>query len=65
MNLSPQARVATAVAPFVAAVVLRLILGKGRFTRIGISVATVWFVVNVLIAPYSPKMQQEILGWFR
>ena len=59
-ELSPHARVATAILPFVAALVLRLILGKGRFTGLLVSVSTVWFAINVLLAPYSASMRHDI-----
>lgn len=59
-DLSPHARVLTAVAPFVLAMALRLILGKNGLTKMLISAGTIWFVVNVLMAPYSPRMRQDI-----
>jgi hypothetical protein len=59
-DLSPHARVATAVAPFAAAVVLRVVLGKNRLTRALISLGTMWFAINVLMAPYSARMRQDI-----
>ncbi len=59
--LSPHARVATALIPFLAALVLRLLFGKNRVTRTALSVATMWFAINVLIAPYSVEMRREIL----
>jgi hypothetical protein len=65
---SPHARVATAVLPFAAAMLLRLILGKNRVTRALISLSTTWFTVNVLMAPLSERMQRDILNvrsWFR
>lgn len=46
--------------PFLAALILRLIIGKNRFTRVVLSLATMWFAANVLMAPYSVKMRQEI-----
>lgn len=58
--ISPHARVATALIPFLAALILRLIIGKNRFTRVVLSMATMWFAANVLMAPYSVKMRQEI-----
>ena len=58
--LSPHARVVTAVAPFALAVVLRLVLGRSRFTRTLISLGTMWFAINVMAAPYSERMQEEI-----
>jgi hypothetical protein len=59
-NLSPHARVATAVLPFVVAMVLRLALGRGRLTSWLITGSTVWFAINVLAAPYSARMRQDI-----
>ncbi len=60
--LSPHARVATAVAPFAAAMLLRLLAGKNRLTRALISLSTLWFLVNVLLAPYSTGMQDDLLA---
>jgi len=67
-HLSPHARVATAVLPFVAAIVLRLILGKNQVTRVLLSVSTTWFAINVLMAPLSEEMRRDIFdvrSWFR
>jgi hypothetical protein len=67
-DLSPHARVATAVLPFVAAMLLRLILGKNRLTQVLVSMSTTWFAVNVLLAPLSDGMRRDILdvrSWFR
>src|SRR5215472_7837608 len=53
-KLSPHARVATALIPFIGAIiVLRLISGKNRFRRTVLSLATMWFAINLLVAPYS------------
>ena len=59
-DFSPYARVTTAVAPFVGAVILRLIFGKNRFTQILLSLATLWFCANILMAPYSEQMQEDL-----
>jgi hypothetical protein len=59
-DLSPHARVATAVLPFALAVVLRIVLGRNRLTRALVSLGTMWFVVNILMAPYSVRMRQDI-----
>ena len=67
-DLSPYARVATALLPFVAAIVLRLILGKNQVTRVLLSVSTTWFAINVLMAPLSEEMRRDIFdvrSWFR
>ena len=60
-DLTPHARVLTAVLPFVVAVVLRVVVGRNKLTRALISIGTMWFVVNVLMAPYSSRMRQDIL----
>jgi len=59
-DLSPYARVTTAIAPFVLAVILRLVLGKNRLTRILFSISATWLVVNVMLAPYSLPMQRDL-----
>ena len=67
-HLSPYARVLTAVMPFVLTIALRFIYGKNRATQVLLSISTVWFAVNVLLAPYSLRMQQDIAqvrAWFR
>ncbi len=40
---------------------LRLILGRNQLTRLLISAATTWFAINILLAPYSVGMRQDIL----
>jgi hypothetical protein len=60
-DLSPHARVATAVAPFVFAILMRLFLGKNRFTQVLLSLSTMWFAANVLLAPYSAGMRQDLM----
>jgi hypothetical protein len=67
-DLSPHARVVTAVLPFVVAMVLRFILGKNRVTHVLLSVSTTWFAINVLMTPFSEGMRRDILdlrAWFR
>ena len=59
-SLSPYARVSTALAPFVLAVVLRMILGGNRLTRILFSISTTWLAINVLLTPYSSYMQRDL-----
>ena len=58
--LSPNARVGTAVIPFVAAMALRLLVGKNRFTATFISLTITWFAANILMAPYSSRMRADI-----
>jgi hypothetical protein len=59
-NLSPHVRVATAVTPFVVAIGMRFLLGANALTRWMLTLSTVWFVANVLMAPYSAVMRQDI-----
>lgn len=59
-NLSPHARVATALAPFLLAIALRLILGKNKMTRLLLSLSTTWFAINILLTPYSARMQEDL-----
>ena len=61
-RLSPYARVVTAVMPFLSAIVLRLIFGKNRFTRGLLSISTIWFALNVFLAPYSYGMRQDLVN---
>ena len=67
-HLSPYARVLTAVIPFLLAIAIRFIYGKNRATQVLLSISTMWFAVNVLLAPYSAGMQRDIAqvrAWFR
>jgi len=59
-DLSPHARVATAVAPFLLALVLRVLFGKNRVTQILLSISTTWFAINILMAPYSASMREDL-----
>jgi len=59
-GLSPHARVATAVLPFVLVMVARIVWGKSRIMGWLITLSTVWFAINVLMAPYSAAMRQDI-----
>jgi len=61
-TLSPHARIATAVLPVVLAMAARIIWGSNRITKTLLSLCTIWFVVNVVIAPYSDGMRQDILN---
>jgi hypothetical protein len=60
-DLSPHVGVATAVLPFVVAMLLRLVLGKSRLAGVLISLSTAWFALNVFVAPYSPGMQEDLI----
>ena len=59
-GLSPHARVVTAVLPFAVAIFVRLVLGNNQLTRWLISLSVLWFAANVLMAPYSAGMRQDI-----
>jgi hypothetical protein len=59
--LTPELRVQVAVAPVVIALLLRLILGKTQFTRWTIALGTMWFAINVLLAPYSAGIRQDLM----
>jgi hypothetical protein len=59
-ELSPHARVATAVTPFLLAMLARLVWGKSQTMSWLITLSTMWFVVIVLMAPYSATLRQEI-----
>jgi hypothetical protein len=60
-SLTPDARVATAAVPFVIAMLLRWILGRTQFTRWAVTVSTMWFAINVLLAPYSAGVRQDLI----
>jgi hypothetical protein len=59
-QLSPYMRVATAIAPFVITLLMRVLLGGNALTRWMITLSTFWFAANVLMAPYSAGMRQDI-----
>lgn len=58
--VNPYVRVTTAVCPFAVAIAVRLFFGRNRFTTWMVSVSTMWFLLNVLLAPYSPGMRDDI-----
>ena len=58
--LSPYARIATAVAPFLAALVIRVIVGKSRLTGWLITIGTIWLAASILLAPFSGGMLQDV-----
>ena len=59
-QLSPHMRVATAVLPFAVAIAMRLLLGGNALTRWLVTLSTMWFAANILMAPYSAGMRQDI-----
>ena len=60
-DLSPLARIMTAAAPFAGALILRVAFGGHRVLRWLVALTTFWFVLNVLLAPYSANVRQDIL----
>ena len=60
-GFTPDQQVMTAVIPFVVAMLLRLLLGRTQFTRWSITLGTMWFAINVLLAPYSTGIRQDLL----
>lgn len=60
-GLTPDALVGTAVAPFVVAMLLRVLLGKSQFTRWNVALSTMWFAINVLLAPYSAGVRENLV----
>jgi hypothetical protein len=63
-ELSPYARVATAVTPFVVAMVARIVWGKSQLMSWLITLSIMWFLISVMLAPYSAGMRQEIQNLF-
>jgi hypothetical protein len=59
--LTPERQVLTAVLPFVTSMLLRVLLGRTEFSRWTITLATMWFAINVLLAPYSAGLLADIL----
>jgi hypothetical protein len=61
-DLSPHVRVSMAVLPFAVAIFIRLVLGNNQLTRWLISASVLWFAANILMAPYSAGVRQNIRG---
>jgi uncharacterized MAPEG superfamily protein len=59
-ELSPHARVFTAVMPFALALFVRILLGNNQLTRWLISLSVLWFAANILMAPYAAGMRQDL-----
>jgi len=51
--------------PFLAALLFRVLAGRSRFASMLISAAVTWFAVSILLAPLSPRLQQELVQLFR
>lgn len=64
-DFSPSAQVAIAVIPFAIAIAGRLIYGRTRTASWMVTLSTVWFAINVLMAPYSAGMRQGLLNLAR
>ena len=60
-GLTPDERVGLALAPFVVAMVLRLMLGRTQFTRWSVALSTMWFAINVLLTPYTTGVREELI----
>jgi len=52
-SVFPYFRLVSAVVPVVLAVLIRILLGRNRFTRFLMSAATTWLAVNVFLAPFT------------
>jgi hypothetical protein len=59
-DLSPHARVVTAALPFALAIFVRLLVGNNLLSRWLILLSVLWFAANVMMAPYSAGVRQEI-----
>jgi hypothetical protein len=67
-DLAPLAQVAVAAGPFFVAALVRLLAGRSRRTDLLLSLATLWLLLNVIIAPYSEPLRRgfyELEGHFR
>lgn len=60
-TFTPDVRVATALAPFAVALLSRIFLGKTNATRWIVTLSTMWFAINVLMAPYSAGIRQDLV----
>ena len=59
-DFNPHVQVATALVPFLVALAVRLIVGKTRVARAILTLSTMWFAINVLLAPFADDLRQEI-----
>ncbi|HEV3334260.1 MAG TPA: hypothetical protein VG096_24910 [Bryobacteraceae bacterium] len=55
-ELPPNARVAVALVPFLLALVARLLFGKNHITQSVLWLATMWFTLSVMMAPFSLEL---------
>ena len=58
---TPVERIAIASAPFAGAIILRVAFGRHPIIRWLVTITTLWFTLNVLLAPYSSDVRQDIL----
>lgn len=59
--LTPEGRVEMAVVPVAVALLLRLLLGRTQLTRWSLAIGTMWFAMNVLMAPYSEGIREGLM----
>jgi hypothetical protein len=62
-HLVPYLKVTTAVLPVVIALLLRLVVGRNRITKLLLSGATIWLAVNVALSPFTDPAR--IGDWLR
>ncbi len=55
-------RIVLALAPFVMAIIARVICGRQAWTRWFVTLSTMWFAMNVLLAPYASGIRREVLS---
>jgi hypothetical protein len=60
-TLGPDELVALAALPVIIAILLRALLGRTQLTRWATTLGTMWFAINVLLAPYSDGIRQDLL----
>ncbi|MFL6815051.1 MAG: hypothetical protein ACJ8EK_13540 [Bradyrhizobium sp.] len=61
-HLTSDEQVAVAIAPFAIALLLRVLLGQTQFTPWIVMLSTMWFAMNVLVAPYSSGIRQAVIA---
>ena len=59
-HIGPISRVTIAIAPFLAAVLLRVFVGRSRLMGSLITLATGWFALNVLLSPSFEKTRETL-----
>ena len=60
-TLDADALVMMAAVPVIIAVLLRALLGQTQLTRWATTLGTMWFAINVLLAPYSAGLRQDLM----